>query len=83
MRQHCKLDETPLHLVVRKGDIEMLKLLIANKAYVNLSNFAGETPLHYALILGNNDVAAFLLLEGAKYTTPPHEDSWLLWNTGW
>lgn len=40
--------ETALFYPVRRGDLEMAKLLLSNKAEVNVQNKDGKTPLDYA-----------------------------------
>lgn len=46
--------ETPLHIAVRMGNTEMLKLLLAQKTVdLNLQNFSDQTALELAKNLGN------------------------------
>lgn len=40
--------DTPLHVAVEEGKIEMTKFLLANGADVNAANNDGATPLHVA-----------------------------------
>ena len=54
-----------LHDAVKVGDIEQVKLLIAQGEDVNQSDFGRGTPLHQAAIWGNGEMAELLLAEGA------------------
>ena len=40
--------ETPLHLVSKKGDLEICKLLIEKGALLNIYDINKKTPIHYA-----------------------------------
>ena len=44
---------------------DITKLLLANKAYVNLTTDAGNTPLEWAALNGHTDVAALLIANRA------------------
>lgn len=41
--------DTALHIALRRGDPEMVDLLLAKKADLNLANKDGDTPLHIAV----------------------------------
>lgn len=57
----------PLHGASRTNQLEVIKLLVENKADVNLPTTTGkETPLHYAARYNNPDVVKFLLEKGAN-----------------
>jgi len=47
-----KLGWTPLFEAISWGKIETAKLLIKNKASINIVNSEGNTPLHLASFLG-------------------------------
>ena len=47
------------------GDIEAVKLFIAEGVDVNANNLGGETPLHFAAAYGHKEIAELLIAEGA------------------
>ena len=47
----------PLHVAASKGNMGLIALLLRRKASVNLQDFFGNTPLHYALHRSNNHEA--------------------------
>ncbi|MBN2593540.1 MAG: ankyrin repeat domain-containing protein, partial [Sedimentisphaerales bacterium] len=68
--------KTSLHRAAEKGDIEQVKLLIANGSNVNARNSDNRTPLYKA----NVEVAEFLIAHEADVNanddhgdTPLHE----------
>jgi ankyrin repeat protein len=57
----------PLHGAARTNQLEVIKILLENKADVNLPTTTGkETPLHYAARYNNADVVKLLLDKGAN-----------------
>src|SRR4051812_37034095 len=52
---------TPLHWAANQGNLQIMKLLLAYRADVNLQQSEGFTPLHSATV-GNKDYAMELLL---------------------
>ena len=56
----------PLHDAVKAGDIEQVKLLIAQGEDVNQGEYPGGTPLHQAALWGTAEMAELLLAEGAE-----------------
>lgn len=56
---------TGLHRAVEQGHITEIRLL-ANKRNINKRDFAGYTPLDYALESGNSEISALLLKKGAS-----------------
>lgn len=64
---HLSADESALHLAARYGFIEAIKLLLDNRANINLVSLAtGRTPLYVAAISKNIAAARFLMKQGAK-----------------
>ncbi|QPH54853.1 ankyrin repeat domain-containing protein [Pontivivens ytuae] len=58
--------DTPLHVIVRRGDLHGVRLLIEAGADVNAIGDMGETPLHVAVGQGSPDVVEALLRAGAR-----------------
>lgn len=54
--------ETPLHEVCRRGQTEIMELLLQHeKIDVNHKSHEGMTPLHIASQMGHAEIAQFLL----------------------
>src|ERR1043166_7769290 len=51
---------TALHEATRAGHLEIVKLLVANGANVNATDFSGLTPLKLALGRRNTEIAELL-----------------------
>ena len=66
---------SPLHQALDDGDLERVKVLIAQGADINAQNNKGGTPLHTAAYQGYKDVVEILLEQGADVS--------LLNNKGW
>ena len=47
-----------------EGDLEKIKLLIAEGANVNMINWAGVTPLHFAADRGHKEAVQLLISKG-------------------
>lgn len=60
---------SPLHYAASKGHVDMVKLLIANKAIVNAPSPDGTTPLMMAAYAGSDEAVRVLLNAGADATT--------------
>jgi ankyrin repeat protein len=56
---------TSLHIAAQRGDIQMLDLLLANKANPNAPRYGGATPLHVAALFSSAEVAKVLIRDGA------------------
>ncbi|MEX0961564.1 MAG: ankyrin repeat domain-containing protein, partial [Simkaniaceae bacterium] len=72
---------TPLHLAISRGDLEIVKALLDTKNIdVNFENNYGNTPLHHAISGGNLEIVKALLkieeidvdLENNDGETPLH-----------
>merc|ERR1719482_1454633 len=58
--------ESVLHVVPGSyTDPEVVEVLLARNCDANAQNFDGETPLHLAVKLGDQDTASLLLNSGA------------------
>ena len=56
---------TPLHMSIAFSNNEIAKLLIKNKADLNIQGEDGNTPLHVATYFNNNKIAELLINSGA------------------
>jgi ankyrin repeat protein len=57
----------PIHGAARTNKLDVIKVLVENKADINLPTTTGkETPLHYAAKYNNPDVVKYFLEKGAK-----------------
>ena len=61
---------SPLHIASRYGNFEIVKILVCNKASVDLENAIGVTPLHLAAKNNHLKCAQLLLLSGAAASKP-------------
>ena len=59
--QHSYAEQAPLHLAVEYGNLDVAKLLLANKADVEAKAHGGWTPLLNAVFGGNKAVVELLL----------------------
>eukprot|EP00045_Choanoeca_perplexa_P018037 m.276099 g.276099 ORF g.276099 m.276099 type:complete len:421 (-) comp17693_c2_seq4:5972-7234(-) len=58
--------ETKLHMAASRGDASLVRMLIAQGAYIDIQDFAGWTPLHEACAQGHTEVVDELLKHGAS-----------------
>jgi ankyrin repeat protein len=63
--QRGAVDDTPLHIAARKGELEDICGLIRYGADVNCRGDLGNTPLHNAALNGHADAVKKLLELGA------------------
>ena len=66
-----KYEKTPLHHATRAGYYEIVKMLIAAGADVNVKNIAGKTPLDRAVKFNVTEIAELLRKHGAKHGEKP------------
>lgn len=59
------LGDTPLHVVVRWGDLEGVRQLVEAGIEVNRHGERGYTPLHLAAEAGHSEIVQYLLEHGA------------------
>jgi len=64
-RRDPNADTTPLHRVVKAGDIQQIKSLISSGADINAEDEHGYTPLHDAILRRHKDVVELLISKGA------------------
>jgi ankyrin repeat protein len=60
----------PLQMAIDANDIEILKMLLAYKADLNVRNTRSQTPLHYAAALGKLEIVELLIRAGADVNAP-------------
>nr|CDS15968.1 Ankyrin repeat domain containing protein [Echinococcus granulosus] len=61
---------SPLHIACKNGNFEVAKILVCNRAIVDLENAIGVTPLHLAAKNNHLKCAQLLLLSGAAAGKP-------------
>lgn len=59
------MDDTPLHIAARKGELDDIAVLVSHGADVNLKGDLGYTALHYAAMAAQAAAVARLLDLGA------------------
>jgi uncharacterized protein len=64
--QRGAVDDTPLHIAARKGEVGDLVVLVEHGAEVDLPGDLGNTPLHQAAMAGQAAAVAKLLELGAN-----------------
>jgi len=64
---------TPLHWAAYVGLMDVVALMLANKAAVNAKDNSGQTPLHTATDQGHRDVAELLLANKALVNAKDNE----------
>lgn len=57
---------TPLHIAVMKGNLIVAKLLLANGANPNATDYKKYTPVHHAHITGDLEMSELLIAYGAN-----------------
>lgn len=67
-RDHLK--RSFLHIAVEKGNNQLAKALIFSGFNINMKEGCGLTPLHLAMICGNDAMICFLLERNAKFDGP-------------
>jgi ankyrin repeat protein len=60
-------DECPIHTAIRKGNQEIVMLLVENGANFDMEGFFLITPLILAINLENIDIATYLVEKGARF----------------
>jgi ankyrin repeat protein len=67
-------EDTPLHIATRKGNKEIVELLIAHGADINMPNYDDNTPLHIATMGGNIEIVELLIARGADINLPNYDE---------
>ena len=60
-----KAGRTSLHMAIERGDIEIVKILVAAGSNLSVSDFKGKTPLQIARESGKKQIAELLAKAGA------------------
>lgn len=69
------LDEnSPLHFVTYRGNLQLVKLLLAHGVNINGKNEVGVTSLILAAKAGNNDITKILIEQGADVNAHDNYD---------
>ena len=73
--------ESPMHLAALakgKNSVDVAELLLKNQAEIELTNYAGATPLAMAVSFLNEKLTSYLLSKGALLTTRDNQGETLL-----
>jgi hypothetical protein len=62
---------TPLHIAIRNGNIEIVKALLSDGCDLGAHNDEGLTPLDLAAKLNHDEIVRLLLERGAGHLPPP------------
>jgi ankyrin repeat protein len=65
---------TPLHIAIQNGNIEIIKSLLADGCNVHARNNEGLTPLDLATTLNSEEIVHLLLEHGAGH--PPQQPAY-------
>ena len=60
---------TPLYIAAGACSLNSVRVLVEHGAPVNVLNDRGQTPLHYAVMNGRQDIVEYLLKQGAAVDT--------------
>lgn len=63
--QRGAVDDTPLHIAARLGEVDDIVVLVSHGADVNCRGDLGNTPLHQAALAGKEAAVRQLLLLGS------------------
>lgn len=63
--QRGAVDDTPLHIAARKGELEDVVVLLNSGAEIDIAGDLGNTALHQAAMSGKVEVIKTLLMNGA------------------
>lgn len=70
--EDVRVVNSPLHCAARKGDVKILRILLATRADPNLANDTGDTLLHLAASMGREEAVVELLRAGADPNLKNH-----------
>ncbi|XP_058806297.1 ankyrin-1-like [Phymastichus coffea] len=66
VNQSTKLHDTPLHLAVKLGDLELISILLSRRASIEVVNDEFNTPLHLAFLTNQYEIVDLLLSHAEK-----------------
>lgn len=74
-----EVNMTALLLAASRGNVDMVNLLLAAKASINMGDDKGRTALHFAAFIGHRFVVESLLRNGADAALKDHwgKDPWM------
>ena len=58
---------TPLHTAIQNGNIDIIKMLLADGCDLSERNAQGQTPLDLATVINNEEIVRLLLEHGAGH----------------
>lgn len=66
-----EIKESPIFAAIKKDDLELVKKLVSEGAFIDVTNFRSDTPLDIAIYLNNDNIASYLIkndvrIEGYK-----------------
>ncbi|MCK9336353.1 MAG: ankyrin repeat domain-containing protein [Arcobacteraceae bacterium] len=64
-----KVGLTPLHIAIKKRDIDLIKYLLDQGADIEAQDDKGFSPLYYAVVMNHIPIATLLLSQGANPNT--------------
>lgn len=62
---------TPLHIAIVRGDLDLVEVLVALGADLDVAARSGCSPLKLAIGLGKDQIADYLAEKGAQVAEPP------------
>lgn len=71
--------QTPLHLALERGHLDVVELLIKEGTTANAANSNGQTPLHSALNGGHHEAARMLFKKGANPNAASSDGHYSIW----
>jgi ankyrin repeat protein len=83
LNQSNTLQQTPLHIAVLYGHLNIVSLLLDNKALIHVQDSNGNTPLHIALTKGFTKITELLMQKNPDLLIANrfHMTPWLLMHT--
>lgn len=77
-KENQSLQNIPLHVAVRNGEIDVIKLLIAQGAFIDAQDSSKKTAFYLAAVQGNEEIVDYLLEHKANLTIRGMEEDTIL-----